>query len=53
MIWAMGTKQQQHFCEKCSTTTNHVTSYSQEGSGLVAKVNCSEHSDLTAWNIRD
>lgn len=46
MIWAMGTKQQRHFCGECNTTTIHVTSYSQEGSGPVAKVNCSEHSDL-------
>lgn len=47
MICAMGIKQQKHFCEKCNTTTNHVTSYSQEGSGLVAKVKCSEHTELT------
>lgn len=45
-IWAMGTKQQRHFCEKCNTTTNHVTSYSEDESGLVARVNCSEHSDV-------
>jgi hypothetical protein len=42
----MGIKQQRHFCEKCNATTNHVTSYSQEGSGLMARVNCVEHSDL-------
>jgi hypothetical protein len=43
---AVATKQQNHFCEKCNTTTNHVTSYSQIGNSLVATVSCTEHSEL-------
>lgn len=43
----MGTKQQKHFCATCNTITNHVTSYKDDGGGLVALVRCSDHSDTT------
>jgi hypothetical protein len=42
----MATKQQKAFCEECSTTTNHVTSYGRAAMGdLIATVRCAEHSD--------
>lgn len=44
----MGTKQHKTFCAACVKTTNHVTIYQKadDGSQLVATVQCLEHSDV-------
>lgn len=44
----MGIKQHRSFCAACGQATNHVTVYrtSDDGTRLIAKVECSEHSDV-------
>lgn len=44
----MGVKQHRTFCAACGQATNHVTVYgtADDGASLVARVECSEHSDV-------